>query len=133
MSSVQIDWSTASVKDVEGIYDLEVHFREPSPPHWWEAFSSALEILSRETTGARWQSIRGVGEPPAGLHVSGVDESSVQALRSFLDSAVRMADEEALRAERVREQRRREQEQRTADQRDSAERLTEAFRSGSTA
>jgi len=64
MQPVEVDWSTATVASTEDTYALEVHFRQPSEPFWWEAFTGALEILSKETTGARWETIRGVGEPP---------------------------------------------------------------------
>jgi hypothetical protein len=128
MQRVDIDWSTAMVADADDTYTLEVHFREPSDSFWWEAFTGALEILSKETTGARWETIRGVGEPPVGLHVTGVDEDSVAPLRRLLDSTVSMANEEAERAEAAREARKRTLEERANKSKDTAARLTEAFR-----
>ncbi len=128
MKPVEIDWSTATVASTESTYALEVHFRQPSEPFWWEAFTGALEILSKETTGARWETIRGVGEPPEGLHVTGVDEESVGPLRDLLDRTVSMANDEAKRAEAAREARKRALEERASQSKDTATRLTEAFR-----
>ncbi len=133
MDPVTIDWSGATVSGTEGIFDLEVPFAAPSPEFWWEAFSHALEMTSREVRGARWQSIRGVGEPPRGLHVSGIDEGTVAQLRAFLDASVARANAEAGRARHAREERRLDQERRSREATDTAARLTEAFRSGSAA
>jgi len=128
MQPVEVDWSTATVASTEDTYALEVHFRQPSEPFWWEAFTGALEILSKETTGARWETIRGVGEPPEGLHVTGVDEDSVGPLRDLLDRTVSMANDEAERAEAAREARKRALEEHASQSKDTATRLTEAFR-----
>jgi hypothetical protein len=130
MDPVGIDWSTATVAHHEDSYALEVRFHQPSEPFWWEAFTAALEILSKETTGARWETIRGVGDPPEGLHVSGVDEDSVGPLRRLLDSAVEMANQEAELAEAAREARKRALEERANQSTDTADRLTQAFRTG---
>src|SRR6476659_8692037 len=127
MQPVEISWPTAKVvpETADGTFKLEAPFVEPAPGFWWEAFSAALEILSRETNGAIWSSIRGVGEPQKGLEVFGVREDSVQPLRSFLDSAVRMANEEALRAEAAREARSKQRQAGEADEQSTADRLTE--------
>jgi len=116
------------VTPTEDTYALEVHFRQPSDPFWWEAFTGALEILSKETTGARWETIRGVGEPAQGLHVTGVDEDSVGPLRDLLDRTVTMANEDAEHAEAAREARKRALKLRADQSKDTATRLTEAFR-----
>jgi hypothetical protein len=133
MRHVEISWSSAKVvpEPSDASFKLEVPFAQPAPGFWWEAFSGALEILSRETNGAVWSSIRGVGEPPKGLEVFGVREDSVESLRSFLDSAVQMANEEAMRAEAAREARKRQRHEREVDEQGAADRLTEAFRSSS--
>jgi hypothetical protein len=128
MQHVEIDWSTANVADVGGGYDLDVRFRSPSSPFWWEAFGGALEILSRETTGARWETIRSIGEPPEGLHVSGVDEQSAGPLRELLDRTVQLANQEAESAEAARLAKKRALQKRAEQSKDTAARLTEAFR-----
>jgi hypothetical protein len=128
MEPVEIDWSTAKVAGAAEGYDLEVHFRAPSSRFWWEAFGGALEILSRETTGARWETIRGVGEPPEGLRVSGVDEESATPLRELLDRTVDLANQEAEQAEAGRKARKRALRGRVKESEDTASRLTEAFR-----
>jgi hypothetical protein len=131
MQRVEISWPSAEVvpEPSDASFKLQVGFAQPAPSFWWEAFSGALEILSRETNGAVWSSIRGVGEPPRGLEVFGVREDSVQSLRSFLDSAVRMANDEAIQAEEAREARKRKLQERDDDAQGAASRLTEAFRS----
>ncbi len=131
MEPVQINWSTAEVVGREGNFDLAVQFRAPSPELWWESFTHALEQVSRETPGGRWQLIRGVDEPPAGLFVGGIAEESVTSLRLFLDTAVARANLEFDRTTRARREREvAEQRGQGAEQR-TAERMTEAFRSGS--
>lgn len=128
MQRVEIDWSTANVASVEDGFALEVGFRAPFPSFWWGAFTGALETLSRETTGARWRTIGAIGEPPRGLHVSGVDEESAEPLRQLLDGTVALANQKTAQAEEAREARQSALKERADNSKETAARLTEMFR-----
>jgi hypothetical protein len=130
MNPVQIDWSRAKVSTAEGDYALEVPFQETASAPWWDAFVSSIETRSREVTGARWHTIRGIGDPAQGLYVDGIGDGSVEPLRRLLDLSVKNANKELQRSEKGRtalRDKRREQIGRAAE---TAERLTQAFRRG---
>lgn len=133
MEPVQINWGTARVVGREGGFDLEVQFLAPSPEAWWGSFTHALEQVSRESPGGRWQLIRGVEEPPVGLFVGGIAEESVTPLRLFLDTAVARANQEFDRAMRARHEREDALRRGRSEEQLMADRMTEAFRSGSAA
>lgn len=130
MDPVLIDWNTAEVVPADGNFKLTASFARQAPPKWWRAFGWAIEVLSKETTGAQWESIRPIGEPPGGLEVLGAREESITALRAFLDSCVRMANEQAERDAAELEQQLRNRDSQKTQSKETAQRLTEALRSG---
>jgi len=130
MDPVQIDWDTADVDPVEEGFRLRVHFHDQAPHYWWSAFGAALQASSREEAMG-WHSIRALGDPPEGLEVNGIGDGAVAALRGFLEKKVAQANSEAIRAEEGRLALNRRREERQDETRQTAERLTESFRSGS--
>jgi hypothetical protein len=130
MEPVAIDWTTAEVEPSGGNFILTVKFSKPASPKWWQSFGQAIEILSKEITGAQWEVIRQLGTQPEGIEVSGVHEGSEDALRRFLDSAVRKGNEQAEHAAVELERQLKAREAHKAAGKETAEQLKEAFRAG---
>jgi hypothetical protein len=131
MPPIQFRWNDARVSPWDGKFALDVQFDKQLSARWWNAFGTAVEALSKETNGARWSTIAKIGDPAEGLRITGIEEDSAPALRSFLDSAASTAsalveNEEERRAKEASAFRERKRESDV-----TAARLTETFRSGS--
>ncbi len=131
MPPIRFRWDDARVSPWEGKFALDVQFDKRLSPRWWHAFGTAIETLSKETNGARWSTIAKIGDPVEGVRITGVEEDSAPALRSFLDSAagnasVLIEQEEERRTKQMSEIQEQKRESSAA-----AARLTDAFRSGS--
>jgi hypothetical protein len=84
----RLHWSTATLKDG----DLTVEFAgqgEPTP-QWDESFEEALSWMMRETRGGVWGK---VWRQPGRIRVDGLQDGSEDALKQFLNDAVRRANE----------------------------------------
>jgi hypothetical protein len=128
MAPISFRWDNAEVLPEQGAFALRVDFSRQLQPRWWDAFASGIEIVSKETNGARWSTIAKVGEPPTGMRITGIDEESAPALREFLESAAATANEQIAREEEKRSTQMKQLNEQRRESAATAARLKEAFR-----
>ncbi len=122
MEERQIDWSTAVV---DAGHTLTVALAGGPDTDWSKSFNRIMRPLQRETTEALWGEVRVLR---GALEVTGVQDGSEGALRDFLETAVRQANEEVVRRGLAQEKAAERERAEVEDVAEIADRMTDRFR-----
>jgi len=123
MDERQIDWSSAVV---DADHTLTVALSGGLDPDWNKSFGRIMRPLQRETPEGSWGEVRLMR---GALQVTGVQDGSEGALRDFLETAVRQANDDVVRRGLAQEKAAERERAEVEDVAESAGRMTDRFRS----
>ncbi len=92
---------------------------------WNESFNSVLQPLMRETRGGVWGEVTLIRDA---ITVKGVEPGSEAALKEFLESVVRQANEDVVRRKQATAEAEAAREAHASERASTAEQMTETFR-----